>query len=644
MKALAALVLAAVLPPVGKPDFASQVLPHLTKAGCNQGTCHGAAVGRGGFKLSLLGDDPASDFDAIVREFGGRRVRLDQPEASLLLQKATGGLGHGGGVRLAPGSLGYKALAVWLAAGAPYGESQPLVRLTVTPSEALLPMGSRVPLTVVAVAADGAQTDATPLALYDTLNEGIITVDRAGVATLRASGVGAVMVRFRGQVAAVRLGSPFPGTRPPVATYTNPLDQALFEELARLNIRPKPRCDDATFLRRVQLDLTGTLPTPNEARAFLKAPDRAKLVDSLLQRSEFVELWTLTFADLLRLSAKRFGPGEAAAYHAWLKAQVAQNTPLNTLVSDLLTQRESFWRTQSDPRDLAEFFSRTWLGTRVECARCHNHPYDRWTRNDYYAFAAAFARPGQVPHPKTGKPVTAQALGDPKPLASRTALAAWASHSPRLADALANRLWKALFGQGLVEPVDDLRPANPATYPRVLSTLASELTKTGYDLRATLRLLVLSEAYQQVAGGRALRAQVLADALVAATGSSLGLPGRAISLPDPEVPSATLDILGRCKRDSDCTPSTESGGLAQALHLMAGEPLEKLVQEGATQLTAAHPTNPALVEELYLRTLSRFPTAAERAFAEKRLTGDRRRATEDLLWALVNTREFAYNH
>jgi hypothetical protein len=619
--------------------------------------CHGAAIGRGGLKLSLLGDDPASDYDALVRELGGRRVRLDSPRESLLLKKATGGLGHGGGVRLEPGSTGYTMTESWLAAGAPQSQQRgrDVTRLLVTPGETILSVGAKVALTVRAVYTDGTSENVTALALYDTLDDAVVQVDKAGVTSIRASGIAAVMVRYRGQVAAARLGAPFQGKAPLPRRGANPIDTALFSELARLNLSPASRCEDAVFLRRAHLDLIGTLPTSAEVRAFLARPDRAKLIDSLLNRPEFTDLWTLKLADLLRISAKRFGPEAAVGYHAWLRESVAANKPLNMLLTELITQQESFWRTASDPRDLSEFFAKTWLGTRVECARCHNHPYDRWTRTDYHAFAAAFGRPGQVPHPKTGKPIAAQALGTSQALTERRELATWASSSPRFAALLANRLWRELFGRGLVEPVDDLRPSNLAIHPRVLTVLAQQLAQNGFDLRATLRQLTLSEAYQQSSHGsdeklfsrallKPLRAQVLADALASATGGSLGLPGRAIALADPATSSATLDVLGRCRREGDCLPTSEAGGLAVALHLLAGAPLEKLVQEGVQKLLAASPTDTALIEELFLRTLSRFPTAAERGYAEGLLKKDRQKAAEDLLWALVNTREFSYVH
>ena len=716
MKALALLALTVLIPlrevaqggsedraHRGRFDFSSQVLPYLTKAGCNQGMCHGAAIGRGGLKLSLLGDDAASDYDVLVREFGGRRVRLDKPGESLLLKKATGGLGHGGGVRLEPGSAGYQVVESWLAAGAPQstGVGRDAIRLLVTPGETIRSVGAKVPLTVNALYTDGTMDNVTALALYDTLDEAVVQVDRAGVASIRASGIAAVMVRYRGQVGAARLGAPFSGKAPDVRISGNSIDAALFSELARLNLSPAARCSDAVFLRRAHLDLIGTLPTSTEVRAFLAKPDRDKLIEALLARPEFVDLWTLKLADLLRISSKRFGPDAAPRYHTWLRESVAKNKPLDRLVSELLTEQESFWRTTSDPRDLSEFFAKTWLGTRVECARCHNHPYDRWTRTDYHAFAAAFGRAGQVPHPKTGKPMAARALDTDKALTGRAELAAWATASPRFAELLANRLWSAVFGRGLVEPLDDLRPSNPAIHPRVLAAVATQLTRSGFDLRATLRQLALSEAYQQSSGnlspnprvpsgcGRSsltgkggtgtklpslpqggttvrgreglgvgevdeklfsrallkpLRAQVLADALASATGGSLGFSGRAIALADPEVPSETLDILGRCRRESDCTPVSEAGGLSVALHLLAGAPLEKLVKEGAPKLLVAHTTDVALVEELYLRVLSRFPLASERAYAEALLKKNRLNATEDLLWALVNTREFAYAH
>ncbi len=735
------------------PDFASGVLPILSKAGCNTGACHGAATGQGGFRLSLFGTDPRADWESITREFEGRRIERGAPAHSLLLRKATLAIPHGGGRRFSGESAFGRRLSRWIAGGASYGVERSPVSLAVTPAESLLPKpGSRVALRVVARFAEGRRHDATNLALYAANDPGIAYVTETGLVTVRRRGVTAIMVRYLGQVAAVRVGVPF-GTAPvdprdfPARNF---IDREVGRELVRLRLPASPIADDATFLRRVFLDLTGTLPTPEEVRAFLaesqaertngrveewtsggagkraqvrkeqgapgtptlasasstrplvhssapSTPARDRLVERLLDRSEFVDYWTLKLADLLGIHSGRIGASGARAYHAWLRDQVARNTPFDRLARALLTAQGSvaedgaagFYLGSRDPRDTAEFVSRAFLGTRLQCARCHNHPLDQWTQNDYYGFAAFFtqlrsdgsrvsvAERSELDHPRTGRPVPPRLLGvssvpaaDDDRAVRRVRLSAWlTSPGNRLfAETAVNRVWKDLLGRGLVEPVDDLRASNPAANPRLLRALAATFIREGYDLKRLIRTIATSRTYQLAsrsnatngaddrfnshARARPVVGPVLADAIAQATGVAFDYAGyppgtRAIQLLDPQVPSYTLDVFGRCRRDGPCESSRGGGGLAQALHVINDPALNERIRQGevARLLEGGRPDRQT-VETLYLRTLSRPPDDSERRHWDNllRQAPDRREVVEDQLWALLNCREFAFNH
>ncbi|MFN3651578.1 MAG: DUF1549 and DUF1553 domain-containing protein [Armatimonadota bacterium] len=696
----------AVAAPAARPaaavraDFPTRILPLLTKAGCNSGTCHGAAIGQGGLRLSLLGYDPEADHAAIARELGGRRLQLAAAEESLLLRKASGNLPHGGGVRLAKETGAYRQLRDWISAGAPYGEEpRRITTLEVNPKELLLPApGGRQALRVVARFSDGSQEEVTPLALYSADDEAVASVDDAGIVTVTGHGLSPVLVRYLGLVAAVRAGSPY-SDRPssePFPAARGPVDPAVFSELRRLRLPLSPRSADDEFLRRLYLDLLGVLPTPEEVRAFLQdrsAGKRERTIEALLARPEFTDYWTLQWAELLRIDSKRLGAGPASAYHRWLRTQIEQNRPLSEVVRELLTAAGdagehgpvNFYRAATDPRDLSEIASRSLLGVRLECARCHNHPFDRWTQDDYYGFAAFFARVrfngsqlvdldrGELEHPKTGEPVAPRLLGEVEAVSvaeRRPALAQWllSGGNERLARNLANRVWKRLLGRGIVEPVDDLRVSNPPTNPALLEALTRELTTSGYDLRRLVRTIVSSRTYQSssraVAGNerddrffshalvRPLPPEVLADGIAQATGvpeEYAGYPAgtRAVQLVDGRVPSETLDALGRCRRETGCEPGALQGGLRSALHLINGDGINARVASGiAARLLQEGRPDREIVEELYLRTLCRFPEERERAHWADLLARApaRRERVEDLLWALLSSREFAFNH
>lgn len=471
------------------PAFRTAILPVLTRAGCNAGACHGAASGQGGFRLSLFGYDPAADFERITREFGGRRTDLSRPDESLLLRKASDtGVDHEGGRKLGPNSKGYALLREWIAAGAPEGPPDLAVSgIAVEPADLLLEQGAAPrQLRVMAKITDGSSREVSDLALYTSNDDAVVEVSKNGTLTVTGRGLTSIMVRYSGQVAAVRVAVPLGGDRMADGAFpaANFIDEHIRDELVRLRISPAPLCDDAEFLRRAFLDLAGRLPDEATVRAFLKTPatpdKRLHLIGELLASEAFVDFWTMKFADLLLLGGK--GPA-ADAWHRWLREQVAANAPLNRMARALVTAEgdpawngpAGFMLLAADPRDLSEHVSRIFLGTQIGCARCHAHPSDRWTQDDFHRFAAFFARlsreggvvrmsdHGEVDDPKTGRPLAPKPLGSmaaasPENVDRRLALADWMTDAanPFFARTLVNRVWKHLFGRGLVEPVDDL--------------------------------------------------------------------------------------------------------------------------------------------------------------------------------------------
>lgn len=694
--------------PARPPEFVTGILPVLTKAGCNAGACHGAATGQGGMKLSLLGYDPPADFQAITREFAGRRIDLSEPADSLLLRKATRAVRHKGGMRIDDDSDDYRTLADWIAAGVPYGRRDVrVVGVEARPDDVLLAReGDAVQLRVTATLSDGAREDVTRHALFGSNDDGTADVDAGGLVTVRRRGQTAVVVRYGGQVAAVRVAAPLRGEPVDPAGFepNNFIDELARAEFVRLRVPPSPPCDDAEFLRRATLDLTGRLPTPAAVRSFLKEPAtvarRRQVVRELTATGGFVDVWSLWLSDLLQIDSGRLGLPAARAYHAWVREQVARNTPYDQLVQALVTAGgdgsrvgpANFLRLADDPRDLAEFVGGTFLGAQIACARCHAHPLAAWTRDDYHAFAAFFARTGregavvfgrprgEVQHPDTGRDLPPKFLGGGPYVPHlpdgdrRNILAHWLTdpRNPAFARAAVNRVWKRMLGRGLVEPADDLRPTNPPTNPTLLDALAEAFVADGYDLRKLIETIAESRTYQlssratpdnaaddrlySHATPRPLPAQVLVDAVAQATGVPDEYPGYpagtpAVRLVDARVPAPALDVLGRCTRDANCDARPRGGGLAAALHLMNGATINGKLRGGVIDdLLKAGSGDADIVEELYLRSLSRLPEDRERAhwadvFAEAGRDADRRRElAEDLLWALLNSREFVYNH
>ena len=546
--AILALGVLTRLAPAGEPpSFTTDVMAVLSKAGCNLGACHANANGKGGFKLSLRGEDPAADYAALARQMEQRRVNLLDPEASLILLKPSGQLAHEGGVRFARDSEHYRIFRDWIAAGAPEPSDQTpaLVRLEVTPAEAvLIDSVDEVQIAAIAHFSDGSQRDVTRLACYEPTNR-VVAVEPGGLVRREQLGEATVIVRFLSQQVPVQLAflparPNFAWDDPPTTSY---VDELVFAKLRALKMNPSPLAGDATFVRRAYLDAIGLLPTADEAREFLADPSpekRTRLIDSLLMRPQFAEHWALKWADLLRTEEKVLDPKGVDAFSTWIRDSVAAGKPLDQFVRELVTARGStyehppanFYRANRDPLTRGETAARLFLGVRLQCARCHNHPYDRWTQDDYYSWAALFGRvdyeiksnerkdkldknefngeqivlvkdEGEVPNPRTGQTASPKFLG-----AATPELDATADRLPPLADWLAspgneqfvrsqvNFVWYHLLGRGLVEPIDDFRSTNPPSNPALLDALAADFAAGGLDLRSLVRTIMTSRTYQ----------------------------------------------------------------------------------------------------------------------------------------------------
>jgi hypothetical protein len=690
-------------------SFEHQVMPMLTKAGCNAGGCHGKAEGQNGFKLSVFGFDPGSDHEALVKEGRGRRVFLAAPASSLLLLKATAEVPHGGGRRIAPNSPQYRRLVRWIKEGCRFGndKADAVVALRVEPEQDLLAFRGSRQLRVTALTVGGQSRCVTAEAEYESNASAIAEVDRRGwVQASDVPGEVAVMVRYEGHVTVCRLTIPRTGVhfiRPPEANF---IDHHVWNKLERLGVPPSGLADDGVFLRRAFLDIIGTLPTVTEAREFLRDPSpskRARLLDALLERPEYADYWAMRWSDVLRVDRDAVTPQGAVAMSRWLRRTFAENTPYDRFVRAVITARgdttapgpAALYKALGSPEVMARSLSQVFLGVRIECAQCHHHPSERWDQKDYYALGGFFTGVERKPlpggreaivsragadltHPRTGKLIPARALGAPAADFSMTAdrrivLADWmtAGENPYLARAIANRLWAHYFGRGLVEPLDDLRATNPATNEPLLDALAQHLRDVKYDLKAFIRKVVNSRAYQLSSStnpgnagdqqnfshalARTLPAEVLLDAIGQATGVPEKFNGwpsgaRAIQVWDNRMPSYFFQIFGRPVRASvcECERSGEPS-IAQALHLINSPEIMTKVRhrEGSARRLADSEKPPGeVVDDLYLGTLSRFPTEKERAamldaFSDQ--SEGRRAAVEDVLWTLLNSKQFLYN-
>lgn len=711
-------------PPV---SFVNDVIPILTKSTCNSGGCHAkAGMGQNGFRLSLLGFDPQEDYEHIVREGHGRRVFPLAPDQSLLLLKASNTVPHGGGKRLDPGSESYRTLANWIRQGMPFGtDTEPrVVSIEVQPARNSMKVHSEQQLKVLAHYSDGAVRDVTRTALYESNDKSMAEADEAGLVKIRdLPGNVAVMVRYQGLVsvysATVPLGAPvkdLPPTR-------NLIDELVFANLKAIGIPPSPVCDDATFLRRVSLDIAGRLPTAEETRQFLASSDADKrdhLIDSLLNSPEYADYFANKWAALLK--NKRDSTSDKTAnfaFHSWIRDSLLDNKPFDQLVRELLgatgdvvsNPPVAWYKRVKEQEQQLEDVAQLFLGVRMHCAQCHHHPFERWSQHDYYSLAAFFSQIGRRPtstpnediifhkrgvaqaeNKKTRQLVKPAALGGPALEIApdedpRLQLADWMSDpaNPFFAKALVNRYWKHFFRRGLVEPEDDIRDSNPPSNPELLDALAAYFVKSGFDLKAVIRLITQSSTYQLSAmpneyNGidqqnfsrfypRHLPAEVLLDSIDQLTGaqsSYTDLPAgtRAIALPDNSYNRSSyfLTVFGRPEGESVCEcERVDAPSLAQSLHLMnSGEMKQKLSANGGRADVMSKQNTPVEegIRELYLIAYSREPSAEELTTAESFLAkprlnanGDaldsqtaKRQGLEDLLWAIINTKEFLYNH
>ncbi len=614
-------------------EFRRHFLPVIAKKGCNSGACHGALAGKGGFKLSLRGYDPLGDYDSITREARGRRIELSDPGRSLILAKPSGVLPHKGGFRLEPDSRDYAVIAGWITGGAkpPRADDAELVRVEVLPPSATLAPGDDQQLIVQATYRDDRVEDVTRWAKYTSSNESVAQVDEDGRVKVMGRGVGAIVVWFSSQIVLSHITSPFDNEIDAnvftAAPRQNFVDKLVLDRLEQLRLEPSPRCDDATFVRRAFLDTIGTLPTPAEVTAFLdsnRSRKRARLIESLLSRPEFVDYWTYRWCDVFLVNGKRLRPAAVKAYYQWIHDHVAANTPWDVMASEVVTARgfslengeTNFYALHQAPEDMAENVSQAFLGLSIGCAKCHNHPLEKWTNDQYYAMANLFARvrvkgwggdgrsgdgkrtlylsnTGELTQPLTGRPqppapLDAEPLDFGDPADRREYLADWLTSpdNPYFGRAIANRIWANFMGVGLVEQVDDLRVSNPASNEALLAALADYLADNDYDLKSLMRVILESETYQRsskpTSGNRQderfyaryyprrLMAEVLLDAISQATDvptafTQIGYDGadfeetkeypagtRAIQLRDSAVVSEFLGKFGRHNRDIVC--------------------------------------------------------------------------------------------
>jgi hypothetical protein len=725
-----ALLTPAALRAEDVPSFLNDVVPILTRQGCNQGSCHGKVAGQNGFRLSLRGYAPESDHRWLTREFDGRRIDPSYPERSLLLTKPTGAAPHEGGRIFDPASREYQVILDWIKAGAPgpRKDDPKLVRLDLEPKANVVKEMAEVPLKATAEFSDGSKRDVTWLTKFDSNDAGAVSVSPAGLARALRPGETAIRASFQTEVAVAIVTVPFPNAIPAehFAARNNFIDDAVNAKLAALRIDPSDLCSDEEFIRRAYLDAAGILPTPKEVREFLadaRNDKRAKLIDAILSRPEFVDYWALQLSDLFQNRKERDhdvrGTKGVRSFHDWLRKQVAANRPWDELARDVLTAKGSTTESpavgyfivtvgehgEPERSEVTASVAQAFLGTRIGCAQCHNHPLERYTQDDYYHFAGFFSRvrlerkdpkagvtnlkvshrdpnqnknPVGASQPRTGQFLKAQPLDRAETVIApgedpRVKLAAWMTDPKNeyFSGAMVNRVWKHYLGVGLVEPVDDLRATNPPTNPELWKALNREFVAQKYDLKHLMRVILNSRAYQRSSAtrpaneadarfyshyyARRLPAEVLLDAISQATGVPDQFPGyplglRATQLPDPTLKSYFLSLFGRSERVTAC--ACERNGevtMPQLLHLQNGEEIVNKVRAADANLAKwlkELKGNDAVMDELFLTTFSRLPTEKERQAVKKLLAAGEPRdeVFRDLFWALLNSKNFAFNH
>ena len=699
------------------PSFRLDVMPILMRSGCNTGSCHGAARGKDGFRLSLFGFDPEADYQRITREISGRRINLALTAESFLLTKATNAVPHGGGARIKPGDEYYNTLKRWLDTGAKNdpGPVPAVVAVVLDPPEGVLDgAGATQQLSLRAKYADGSERDVTSLAVFLTNNDNAAKVDATGLVTAGNRGEAFVMARFETHTVGSHFitlpkGLAFQWANPPAA---NVIDELIHAKLQKLRINPSAICTDEEFLRRASLDICGVLPTSDEYRSFMASADpqkRAALVDQLLVRKEFVDLWVMKWSELMMI---RTVPNEVSykamlLYYNWLQERIEANTPIDQLVRELLSAKggtftepaTNYFQHERDTLKTAENVAQVFMGMRIQCAQCHNHPFDRWTMDDYYGFANFFAQIGRksgedpretivfnsgngdVKHPVGGRVVPPKFLGGAVPDTQgrdrREVLADWLASPANeyFGRNLVNIVWAHFFGSGIVDEVDDVRVSNPPVNKALLDVLATRFVESKYDFKQLVREICTSNAYQRSTQAnetnadddrnfskarlRRIRSEVLLDVVTAATATQnkfQGLPlgARAVQIADGNTSSYFLTTFGRATRGTACSCEVKmEPNLSQALHLLNGDTVQEKIASGGVikRMLDEKRSAEQIVEEVYLRTLTRMPTDKERTSLLEILQDPAaqdpaaiQRNLEDSFWAILNSREFVFNH
>lgn len=715
-------------------SFRNHVQAVLAKQGCNSGACHGALAGKGGFRLSLRGYDTAQDYFNITQQQLGRRVDLDEPGLSLFLTKPTAAVPHKGGQRITNESVHYRVIAEWIANGAiaPSDKDAALDHLEILPAAVTLARSQAQPLVVRAHYSDGRVEDVTQWAKFTSASEAVATVDETGLATVIGPGEGAVSAWFGSQIVIARITSPFEQTITPqsylLAGRRNFVDDLVLKQLRRLNLQPAKRSSDEVFVRRVYIDTIGTLPTAVEVREFLadgSAGKRDALIEDLLNRPQFVDYWSYHWSDLLMINGTLLRPDAVKSYYMWIHKHVEANTPWDQFVREIVTARGSsvvngatnFYALHQTPEDMAENVSQAFMGLSIGCAKCHNHPLEKWTNDQYYSFANLFARvrakgwggdprngdgkrilvnvsSGELIQPRTGKPqqptpLDAKALPFDSEMDRREYLADWlvSTDNTYFSRSITNRIWRNFMGVGLVEQVDDMRASNPASNEELLESAAGYLVDSHYDLKSLMRQILQSETYQRSSipetgnNGdnryysryypRRLMAEVMLDAISQVTAvptefNRIAFPGadirdtdfyskgtRAIQLYDSAVQSYFLQTFGRNQRRITCEcERSDEPSMVQVLHINNGTTINGKLQAKDNQLdkwlTQYATDQTGMLNEVFLSSLSRYPRPHEQEKMTTMLTAvkpeERRALLEDIVWGILSSREFLFNH
>ncbi|NUM55795.1 MAG: DUF1549 domain-containing protein [Candidatus Hydrogenedentes bacterium] len=696
-------------------SFKNDVEPVLMKAGCNAGSCHGSASGKNGFRVSLFGFDPGLDYINLTRDNRARRMNAGSPAESLLLQKATGDVVHDGGSRFEKNTPLYDTLHKWISEGAKNDPAPPpsLTGVEILPRSAVLEgAGAQQRFVVRGLYSDGSDRDVTNLAILSSSDDLTCPLDVPTAKTTAADpGEGYIMARY-GSFAVVSKVIVIPQgltmAWPEDAKPVNYVDDFIFDKLKKLRVLPAASCDDATFVRRAYMDVLGILPTADETRSFLAdtaADKRAKLIDTLLERPEFNELWAMKWADLLRVQTVPNQVDRKALnrYNDWLRNAITTNKPIDQLVRELLTAQGgnftepavNFYVAEPNPLQMAENVAQVFMGIQLKCAQCHNHPFERWTMDDYYSFSAFFAqvgqkgssdprerivfdrRGGEVNHIKDNRAMAPKFLGGDTPDCTgkdrRTVLADWltAPDNPWFAKTIGNRVWAQFFGRGITDPPDDVRVTNPPTHPELEDALAKRLVEVKYDLRALVRDICNSYTYQMSTqprnetvtdkrnfayqNVRRLGAEQLLDAIAKVTESKVKFPvlplgANAVQVADGNSGNYFLGLFGRPARSTVCTCERRAEPtLAQVLHLINGDTMTNALNAsgGRLEKLASSQLTPAqMAEDIWLAAYSRTPTTDEQAYVENYVNtaADKKVAIEDVMWSVLNSKEFVFNH